>query len=174
MNKKENLLYSVFYVSSEQQIKIKESKKKKRRLFRSWLRTKKVVEHEGDSGTNCNRRVLNTPQRLGSGTERFGNRRTNRDHPNYSIVKIGQNTEKCPGDLRILARTPVEHHQLTLGWKTWKKYYNDCRTMIPILVGDIGTVLKKLEKRPDGLEVRIETIQTTTLHKSDRILRRVL
>ncbi len=25
-----------------------------------------------------------------------------RDHPNYSIIKIGQNTEKSPGDLRRL------------------------------------------------------------------------
>ena len=38
------------------------------------------------------------------------------DHPNYSIVAIGQNTENSPGDLRRLAvtRTPVENHQLTL------------------------------------------------------------
>ena len=35
----------------------------------------------------------------------LGNLRTNRDHPNYNIVKIGQNTEKGPGDLRKLAVT---------------------------------------------------------------------
>ena len=27
------------------------------------------------------------------------------DHPNYSIVEIGQKTEKSPGDLRRLAAT---------------------------------------------------------------------
>ena len=27
------------------------------------------------------------------------------DHPNYSIIKTGQSTEKSPGDLRRLAAT---------------------------------------------------------------------
>ena len=35
----------------------------------------------------------------------MGNRRTNRDHPNYSIVEIGQNIEKSLGDLKRLAVT---------------------------------------------------------------------
>ena len=37
-------------------------------------------------------------------------------HLNYSIIKISQNAEKCPGDLRRLtiAQTPMEDHQLTL------------------------------------------------------------
>ena len=37
--------------------------------------------------------------------------KTSGDHPNYSIIEIGQNTES-PGDL--LSRTPVRNHQLTL------------------------------------------------------------
>ena len=34
---------------------------------------------------------------------------TSEDHPNYSIIENGQNTEKSPGDLRRLAvtQTPV-------------------------------------------------------------------
>ena len=36
---------------------------------------------------------------------RLGNKRTNGDHPNYSIVEIGQNTEKSPGNSRRLAVT---------------------------------------------------------------------
>ena len=36
------------------------------------------------------------------------------DCPNYSIVEIGQNTEKGPRDLRGLTQTPVENNQLTL------------------------------------------------------------
>ena len=32
---------------------------------------------------------------------RVGNRRTSRDHPKYTIVEIGQNTEKNPGDLIV-------------------------------------------------------------------------
>ena len=38
------------------------------------------------------------------------------DHPNYSIIENGQNTEKSPGDLRRLAVTQisVKDHQLKL------------------------------------------------------------
>ena len=32
----------------------------------------------------------------------IGNKWTSGDHPNYGIVEICQNTEKCPGDLRRL------------------------------------------------------------------------
>ena len=44
----------------------------------------------------------------------------NRDHPDYSIVEISQNTEKSPGNQRRLAvtHTPVKNYQLTLMWKT--------------------------------------------------------
>ena len=39
-----------------------------------------------------------------------------RDLPDYSILKIGQDTEKSPNDWRRLAVTqnPVENHRLTL------------------------------------------------------------
>ena len=39
-----------------------------------------------------------------------------RGHPDYCIIKIGQNTEKSPGDLREFAitQTPVKDHQLAL------------------------------------------------------------
>ena len=41
----------------------------------------------------------------------LGNKRTSRDHQNNSIIKIGQNTEKSPGDLRkhAAAQTPSSH-----------------------------------------------------------------
>ena len=44
------------------------------------------------------------------------NQRTSRDHPDYSITKICQNTEKSPEDLSRLAvsQIPVKNHQLTL------------------------------------------------------------
>ncbi len=44
------------------------------------------------------------------------------DHPNNSIVEIGQYTEKSPGYLRrlVVTPTPVVNHQLTVGWKTLK------------------------------------------------------
>ena len=45
------------------------------------------------------------------GTGRLGNKRTSGDHPDYGIIKIGQNTEKSPGDWSRLAVTqiPVEN-----------------------------------------------------------------
>ena len=44
------------------------------------------------------------------------------DHPNYNIIKIGQNTEKRPVDLRrfVVSLPPVKNHQLTLVAKTLK------------------------------------------------------
>ena len=46
-----------------------------------------------------------------------------RDHPDNSIVKIGLNTEKSPGDLRRLAVTwtPFKDQQLALMWETRTK-----------------------------------------------------
>ena len=50
------------------------------------------------------------------GTGRVGNHSTNRDHLNYCMVEISQNTEKGPGDMRRIAVTqsPVKDNQLTL------------------------------------------------------------
>ena len=49
-------------------------------------------------------------------TQGLGNKRTIGDNPNYSIIEIGQNTEKSPGDLRTLAvtQTPVKNYRLRL------------------------------------------------------------
>ena len=46
----------------------------------------------------------------------LGNKIRSGDYPNYSIHKIGQNTEKIPGDLRRLTvtQTPVRNHRLKL------------------------------------------------------------
>ena len=46
-----------------------------------------------------------------------------RDHPNYGIVEINQNTEKSPGDLKRLAvtQTLVINYQMALVWKTLKR-----------------------------------------------------
>ena len=51
-----------------------------------------------------------------SGIGVLGNNRMSRDHANYSIIEISQNTMKSPGDLRRLAvaRTPVKNYQLRL------------------------------------------------------------
>ena len=57
----------------------------------------------------------------------FGNERSSGDNPNYSIVEIGQNTEKSPGNLRRLfaSQTPVKDHRLTLMGKTLNNNNNN-------------------------------------------------
>ena len=49
-------------------------------------------------------------------------------------------------------------------------------TIVPIVIGALGTVIKGLLKGLEDLEVggRVETIQTTGLLRMARILRRVL
>ena len=49
-------------------------------------------------------------------------------------------------------------------------------TIIPIVIGAFGTVTKGLLKGLEDLEVggRVKTVQTTTLLRTARILRRVL
>ena len=49
-------------------------------------------------------------------------------------------------------------------------------TIIPIVIGAFGTITKGLLKGLGGLEIggRVETIQTITLLRTARILRRVL
>ena len=57
-----------------------------------------------------------------------------------------------------------------------KKLWNMQVTIIPIVIGAFGTVTKGLLKRLKDLEVggRVETIQTTALLRTARLLRRVL
>ena len=54
-------------------------------------------------------------KRFNNGTRGFGNKRTSGENPNDSI-KIAQNTEKSPRDLRRFAvsQTPVEDHLQTM------------------------------------------------------------
>ena len=49
-------------------------------------------------------------------------------------------------------------------------------TVIPIVIGTLGTIHKGLEKGMEDIEIRgqEETIQTTTLLRSARIPRRIL
>ena len=57
-----------------------------------------------------------------------------------------------------------------------KKLWNMQVTIIPLIIGAFGTVTKGLLKGLEDLEVggRVETIQTTALLRTVRILRRVL
>ena len=113
-----------FAVPADHRVKLKESEKryKSRDLSRE---LKKTMKHESDGDTQCNWRARYSHQRIVTGTGRLRNKRTSRDHLNYSIVEIDQNTKKSPGDLRrlVVTHTQVENHQLTLVWKalTWVK-----------------------------------------------------
>ena len=82
---------------------------------------KKELEGEGD--INFSKSARNNPQRFGKGTRKYRNQGTSRDQSDYSIVKIDQNTEKSPGFFRRLTVT---------------------QTVIPIVIGALGTVTKGL------------------------------
>ena len=60
--------------------------------------------------------------------------------------------------------------------KELKKLWNMKVTFLPIVIGALGTVTEGLIKELEDLEIRgrVETIQTTTLLRTARILRRVL
>ena len=57
-----------------------------------------------------------------------------------------------------------------------KNLWNMKVTIVPIVIGVLGTITKGLLKSLEDLEVggRVETIQTTALLRMARILRRVL
>ena len=65
-----------------------------------------------DGDINYNWCACYSHQRIDKKTEELGNKRTSGNHANYSMVEIGQNTEKSPGDLRRLAvtETPVKNN----------------------------------------------------------------
>ena len=60
--------------------------------------------------------------------------------------------------------------------REWNKLWNMKVTIIPIVIGAFGTVAKGLLEELEDFEVggRVETIQTRTLLRTARILRRVL
>ena len=57
------------------------------------------MEHKNDSDTNCNSSARYNQQRVDKGTGGLGNKWTSGDHPNDSIIKMVNNTEKSPGDM---------------------------------------------------------------------------
>ena len=85
-------------------------------VLRPSQRTEEFMEHESDSDTNYNWCTWNDSEKLGKGSRRVGNRRTNWDNPNYGITKTSLNTVESPGLLRKLAvnETTVRNQQLTV------------------------------------------------------------
>ena len=111
-----------FVVPDDYKVKLKESKKKEKYLDLA-RELKKTLEHKSDGCTNCNWHPRYSHQRTITGTRSLGNKRKSGNHPNYSIIKICQNSEKSLGDLRRLAvtQTPVRNHLITLVWNNLKR-----------------------------------------------------
>ena len=74
------------------------------------------MEYEGDGDTNSDLSTRYIHQMIGIVTGGLGSKRTCRNHSNYCIIEIGQNTEKRPSDLRrrTVTQTPVKNHMPTL------------------------------------------------------------
>ena len=81
-----------------------------------------------------------------------------------------------PADHRIKLKEYEKRDKYLELARELKKLWNMKVTIIPIVIGALGTVTKGLLKGLEDLKVggRVETIQTTALLKTARILRRVL
>ena len=81
-----------------------------------------------------------------------------------------------PADHRInLKESEKKDKYLDLA-RELKNLWNTKVTIVPIVIGALGTITKGLLKGLEDLEIggRVETIQTTALLRTARILRRVL
>ena len=81
-----------------------------------------------------------------------------------------------PADHRINLKESEKNDKYLDLARELKKLWNMKVTIVPIVIGALGTVTKGLLKGLEDLEVggRVETIQTTALLRTARILRRVL
>ena len=106
-----------FAVPADHRIKLKKSEKKHKYL--DLARELKMLWNKKVTIKQIYKRII-------KGTGGLVGRRTYRDHPNYNIIENGQNTQKSPGDLRILAvtqtpaKTDVKNTKITYiyiyGW----------------------------------------------------------
>ena len=81
-----------------------------------------------------------------------------------------------PADYRINLKECAKKDKYLDLARELKKLWNMKVTILPIVIGAFGTITKGLLKGLEDLEVggRVETIQTTALLRTARILRRVL
>ena len=70
------------------------------------------MEYEDDGDTNCNWYTRYNHQRIGTGAWGLENKKAIVDHPNYSIIKIDQNSEKNLANLRKFAVTQKREKNL--------------------------------------------------------------
>ena len=111
-----------FAVPAEHRVKLKKGEKKDKYLDLA-RELKKTVELESDGDINCYWCAQYSHQGFDKEAWGLENKVTSGDHPNYSIIEIGQNTEESPEDLRrfTVTQTPLRNHRLTLMWKALKR-----------------------------------------------------
>ena len=135
------------------------------------------MEYQSDSNTNYNWHIWNNPQRISKETGRCGNQRTSGDHSFLRSVRIlrrlwrtccHSNSSEKPS-----TNTGVKNSQKSKK-REIKKLWN--MRVMKIVSDVLGMIPKDLIKRLEELEIRgqAETIQTTALLRSPRILRSVL
>ena len=92
----------VFAVPADHRVKLKENTNKDKYLDLA-KELKKTVEHTSDNYTSCDWCSWYSYERVLKGIVGLENNGTSVDHPHDHILENDQNTEKNPGDLRILA-----------------------------------------------------------------------
>ena len=107
-----------FAVPADLRVKLKESEKKDKYLDLARELTKNV-KYESVGYSSYNWWSWYCHQMIVTGIGGLRNNRTRGVYPNYSIVKIGQNTTKSPGDLRRFAvtQTPVKDPSICLSFQ---------------------------------------------------------
>ena len=93
-----------FAFQTDHRVKLKENEKKDKYL---------------DLARKLKKLCCNLCSRFTKETGRLENKRTNRDHLNYSFIKISLNTQKSSGVLKSL-KLQWETHRRMLVWKTLK------------------------------------------------------
>ena len=107
---------------------------------------------------------------LGRKTRPYNNQQQKKNKT-YKIVNFA-----VPADHRIIPKECEKKDEYLNLIRELEKLWNMNVTIIPIVIDAFGTVTKGLLKSLEDLEVgsRVETIQTTALLKTAKILRRVL
>ena len=100
--KKRNCQIVDYAVPADHRVRLKESEKKDKYQDFAW-ELKETMENESNGDIICSWCSWYSYQMISTGTGEYGNKKTSGDHPNDSVIKIGLNTEKSPGDLRELA-----------------------------------------------------------------------
>ena len=101
-------------------------KKKKKDLRNSRLCRPSGLKSKNQRKREENKRTKNSVEHESNGMEigalkqfpkagRVVNRRTSQDHPNYSIIKVGQYTKESLGNLRRLAFSKTRHDRVGEG-----------------------------------------------------------